>query len=650
MAIYRGTGGSGDATGNVTITEIQNLRSEAAQSATDAEVSNQSALTAQTAAELAETNAETAETNAETAQSLAEAAQTAAELAQTNAETAETNAETAETNAETAQAAAETAQSNAEAAEDNALVSETNALNYSNSASTSAGTATTQAGVATTQASNAATSASTATTQASNASTSASAASSSASSAASSATSAAQSAASAATLLDNFDDRYLGAKASDPSVDNDGDPLVIGALYFNSTDGVMKTYTASGWLAASSASVATMAKFKFTATAGQTVFTGADDGGDTLSMTVGSEIVTLNGIVLEAGTDYTPASGSVTLATGATADDEVNVYAFGNFLVADTVSKSLGGTFTGAVTFENGTNYGNSSSFGQIRKSGGELEVNSYGTGGAAEPITFNQYTTERMRIDASGNVGIGTSSPAAPLQINDASTTSVGSTAGDYTENLRIYGNNGNNGQLSQYTVRDANGTNWTSSGTRLQMKIDTTYMGWMQFNGDGNDGGVSFGAGWSTPTPTGVPERMRIDSAGRVTMPYQPFFEATVSSGWATNSGVLVLPIVTRNIGNHYNSSTGVFTVPVAGVYQFVAKIYSFNSSISTSINKILVNGSFNGIDYGYFSNAVGDTHDKTIVLVCTKYLAAGDNITLSVDAEYYGQHTSFTGHLLG
>jgi hypothetical protein len=122
-------------------------------------------------------------------------------------------------------------------------------------------------------------------------------------------------------------------------------------LYFNTTDGVMKIYTASGWIAASSASVATMNKFKFTATASQTSFTGADDDGNTLSITVGAEIVTLNGIVLEAGTDYTPASGSITLATGAAASDELNVFAFGNFQVADTVSKSLGGTFAGPVTF-----------------------------------------------------------------------------------------------------------------------------------------------------------------------------------------------------------------------------------------------------------------------------------------------------------
>ena len=50
----------------------------------------------------------------------------------------------------------------------------------------------------------------------------------------------AQAAAEAA--LDNFDDRFLGAKASDPTLDNDGNALIDGALYFNTTDNVMKVY------------------------------------------------------------------------------------------------------------------------------------------------------------------------------------------------------------------------------------------------------------------------------------------------------------------------------------------------------------------------------------------------------------------------
>jgi hypothetical protein len=56
---------------------------------------------------------------------------------------------------------------------------------------------------------------------------------------------AAQAAAEAA--LDNFEDIYLGAKSSDPTVDNDGDPLTAGDLYFNTVSNNLKVYTGSAW-------------------------------------------------------------------------------------------------------------------------------------------------------------------------------------------------------------------------------------------------------------------------------------------------------------------------------------------------------------------------------------------------------------------
>lgn len=59
---------------------------------------------------------------------------------------------------------------------------------------------------------------------------------------------AATSASAAASLYDQFDDRFLGAKASDPAVDNDGDPLVAGQLYYNTTDDVLRVYTGSAWI------------------------------------------------------------------------------------------------------------------------------------------------------------------------------------------------------------------------------------------------------------------------------------------------------------------------------------------------------------------------------------------------------------------
>jgi hypothetical protein len=58
---------------------------------------------------------------------------------------------------------------------------------------------------------------------------------------------------------DSFDDTYLGAKASDPSLDNDGDALNAGDLYFNTTSSVLKYYTGSAWLTVEATDTSTFA-------------------------------------------------------------------------------------------------------------------------------------------------------------------------------------------------------------------------------------------------------------------------------------------------------------------------------------------------------------------------------------------------------
>ena len=117
------------------------------------------------------------------------------------------------------------------ATETNALAAQvnTNAL----SASTNASTSTLNASAAATSASNAALSASAASTSASNAALSASNASSSA--------------ISAANNFNSFDDRYLGAKSSPPTVDNSGDALIVGAVYWNSTTNSLAIWTGVQW-------------------------------------------------------------------------------------------------------------------------------------------------------------------------------------------------------------------------------------------------------------------------------------------------------------------------------------------------------------------------------------------------------------------
>jgi len=309
---------------------------------TASEISNAQTYATNAAASAAA--AATSETNAATSATSASGSATTATTKASEASTSATNASTAQTAAETAQTAAETAETNAETAETNAATSETNAA-------TSAATATTQATTATTKASEAAASAAAAATSETNAATSASGA-------ATSATSAATSAANAAAAFDSFDDKYLGSKTgypgdgTGPTVDNDGNPLVEGALFFSADANEMRVYDGSNWIAASSSGSASLILYEFTATSGQTTFSGADDNGATLGYTALNIQVVMNGVILDPS-DYTASNGtSVVLGIGAATGDLLNVYAFASFTVADTVSASSGGTFAGGITVQ----------------------------------------------------------------------------------------------------------------------------------------------------------------------------------------------------------------------------------------------------------------------------------------------------------
>jgi hypothetical protein len=118
-----------------------------------------------------------------------------------------------------------------------------------------AASATSSATAAASSAASASASQSAAASSAASASSSASAASSSASSSSSSASASAASAASAATSYDEFDDRYLGSKSSAPTLDNDGNALIDGALYWNSVSAQMFVRNSGAWVAIKPTSV-----------------------------------------------------------------------------------------------------------------------------------------------------------------------------------------------------------------------------------------------------------------------------------------------------------------------------------------------------------------------------------------------------------
>lgn len=293
-------------------------------------------------------------------------------------------------------------------------------------ASSSATTATTKASEAATSATNAASSATTATTQATTATTKASEASTSATNAASSATAAASSASNAAASFDSFDDRYLGTMADSasgggngvsgtfngtkdgPGDDNDGNALVTGALYFNTTDGEMRVYDGSNWIAASAAQNATVLDYTYTLSGSDATISGSDDNSASLTFTAQESVdVFLNGVKLvpKIGSDandyHLDTSNTVTLTSTAVSGDVILVRVYKTFTVGDAVPASTGGTFSGNVTFGGDIQVNG----GDIKDANGAESIKITSTSSAVNELTVvNSATGNSPEIQATGD------------------------------------------------------------------------------------------------------------------------------------------------------------------------------------------------------------------------------------------------------
>jgi hypothetical protein len=142
------------------------------------------------------------------------------------------------------------------------------------------------------------------------------------------------------------------------------------------------------------------------------------------------------------------------------------------------------------------------------------------------------------------GTMGFGTTSAIAKINMAIGA---VGANAGDQTNVLRVNATTSNQDYLEITNSRVVAGTDWVSAGFRIQQKVDSTWMGYMQFNGN-NSGGVSFGAGTSTTSANSIPERVRINSSG--------------------NMG-LISSIAILTVGGTAGATTGTGTVYAGKVY---------------------------------------------------------------------------------
>ncbi len=346
-------------------TSAVNASTSAASASVSQIAANTSAIAASTSAASALVSATSAGASVAAVAASAAAASTSAASASVSQIAAQTSAASAATSASNASGSAISASTSAASAAASAVSANTSAVNANTSAvnaSTSAASASVSAIAASTSAASALVSANSATAavasiegfsiaaQTSAASAAASAiaantsavnASTSAASAAVSATAASTSAAQAAASWDEFDDRYLGAKSSPPSVDNDGNPLVTGTLYWNTIDNAMYVWNGSAWGGISS--TAQLFRYRYTAAGGETSESGPDDNGLTLSYLVGKEQVYLNGVLLVRSQDYTASNGtSITgLSPALVANDVLEIITFTAFDVAQVLEETL---------------------------------------------------------------------------------------------------------------------------------------------------------------------------------------------------------------------------------------------------------------------------------------------------------------------
>ena len=249
---------------------------------------------------------------------------------------------------------------------------------------------------------------------------------------------------------------------------------------------------------------------------------------------------------------------------------------------------------------------------------------------------------SEKMRLSAAGQLRLGTSTENANILIrSEANTPWLNCT-------------NNSEGAFGFHLYNDG-----TDQGTSVPFaRMGINYSGTRNSSINFHRGTSSTGGFMAFTTNTDV-ERMRIDPSGYVTMPYQPAFWAW-NSNIQSSEGPVVFVSTDLNNGGHYNTSTGRFTAPVSGIYEFQAMTLfrkegtSGSGEITLYINGSNVNG--RGLVYGGGGNA--DTTHHPLSFTYRRYLNVNDYAQLYIhdlsdagsDMYLSSRLSWFSGRLIG